>query len=70
MSQYKLNPCPGLKGQSVRVSEQNLLVENSNPTQTFYSHFKESFSGEYHIIPYVPFVSLHSCDCLNKISKF
>ena len=57
MSQYKLNPYPGLKGQSVRVSEQNLLVENSNQTQTFYSGFKESFSGEYHIIPYVPFVT-------------
>ena len=32
---------------------------------TFYSYFKESFSGEYHIYQ---FISLHSCDYLMKIS--
>ena len=32
---------------------------------TFYSYFKESFSGEYHVYQLIP---LHSCDYLNKIS--
>ena len=32
---------------------------------TFYSYFKESFSGEYHMYQLIP---LHSCDYLNKIS--
>ena len=33
-------------------------------TPTFYSYFKESFSGEYHINQFLP---LHSCDYPNKI---
>ena len=31
---------------------------------TFYSYFKESFIGEYHMYQFIP---LHSCDSLKKI---
>ena len=47
----------GLIAQSVRVSEWNFVVVGSRPTRanilSFYTIFKEFFSGEYHIHIYI-----------------
>ena len=48
------------------ISERNSVVVGLNPTRpTFYSYFKESFSGEYHMYQFIP---LHSCGYLKKTS--
>ena len=54
-----------LIAQLVRVSEQNSVVVGVRiPLRpTFYSYFKESFSGEYQQYQFIP---LHSCDYLTQ----
>ena len=52
--------------QLVRAPERNTVVVSSYPTQTtFYSYFKESIAGEYHMHQFIP---LHSCNYLKEIS--
>ena len=54
-----------LIAESIRPSERNSVVVGSNPFwPTFYSYFKESFSGECHMYQVIP---LHSCDYLKKL---
>ena len=51
--------------QLVRASELNTVVVSSYPTQTtFYSYFKESIAGEYHMYQFIP---LHLCNDLKEI---
>ena len=39
------------------------LLYSSQYRPTFYSYFKESFCGEYHMYQLIP---LHTCDCLKN----
>ena len=47
------------------TTSNNPSVVNIPLRPTFYSYFKQSFSGEYHMYQLIP---LHSCDYLNRIS--
>ena len=61
------------RAQLVRASERNSVVVGSNLLRlTFYSYFKESYSGEYHLYIYI-YIYDYRCnwliDCRSTATK-